>query len=45
VTARLNDRCYATRIRVTDAEMAQINLHNHTICPQWNYTIKPKLRR
>jgi hypothetical protein len=45
VTARLNDRTYATKIRVTDDEMAQINLHSHHTCPQWNYTIKPKLRR
>ncbi len=45
VTARLNDKCYAAQIRVTDDEMAQINIHSHPTCPQWNYTIKPKLRR
>ena len=45
VTARLNAKCYAAKIRVTDDEMAQINIHSHQTCPQWNYTIKPKLRR
>jgi hypothetical protein len=45
VTARLNDRTYATKIRVTDDEMSQVNIHSHQTCPQWNYTIKPKLRR
>jgi hypothetical protein len=45
VTARLNNKSYAAKIRVTDDEMAQINIHSHPTCPQWNYTIKPKLRR
>ena len=45
VTARLNERTYAKRIRVTDDEMSQVNIHSHQVCPQWNYTIKPKLRR
>jgi hypothetical protein len=45
VTARLNDRHYAKSIRVTDAEMAQISFHSHRTCPQWNYTIKPKMRK
>jgi hypothetical protein len=44
VTARLNDRTYAKQIRVTDAEMSEVNIHSHQICPQWNYTIKPKPR-
>lgn len=45
VTARLNDRTYAKRIRVTDAEMSEVNIHSHQTCPQWNYTIKPNPRR
>jgi hypothetical protein len=45
VTARLNEHAYAKRIRVTDDEMSQVNIHSHQVCPQWNYTIKPKLRR
>ena len=33
---------YATGIRVTDEEMALLNIQPHTICPQWNYTIAPR---
>ena len=44
VTARLNDKRYAAKIRVTDDEMSQINIHSHMTCPQWNYSIKPKPR-
>lgn len=44
VTARLNERRYELKIRVTDDEMAQLDMQSHHTCPQWNYTIKPRLR-
>jgi len=44
VTARLNKKRYEPHVRVTDDEMAQIDLHSHRTCPQWNYTIRPRLR-
>ena len=44
VTARLNDKRYASKTRVTDDEMAQLNIQSHHTCPQWNYTIEPRLR-
>ena len=33
---------YATGIRVSDAEMETLRLQRHSVCPQWNYTIKPR---
>jgi len=33
---------YETGIKVSDAVMDQLNLHHHDICPQWNYTIRPR---
>jgi hypothetical protein len=43
VTAGLNDKSNAT-IRVTEDEMAKINVDRHQACPKWNYTIKPQPR-
>lgn len=42
VTARLNDRTYPTKIKVTDQEMESLNLRRHETCPRWNYTIRPR---
>jgi hypothetical protein len=36
------DGCYATGLRVSDAEMATVQLTPHTVCPAWNYTIRPR---
>ncbi len=33
---------YAKGTKVSDDEMAALNLHPHAICPQWNYTISPR---
>lgn len=43
VKATLNDKHYATGIKVSDEQMAALNLHQHDTLPQWNYTIKPNL--
>jgi hypothetical protein len=24
--------------------MAELNIEHHSTCPQWNYTIKPRMR-
>ena len=33
---------YPTGQKITDAEMAALNLEHHTVCPTWNYTIRPR---
>jgi len=43
VRAHLVPRTYVTGIKVTDAEMATLNIQAHVICPQWNYTIRPRV--
>jgi len=42
VKAELVDRTYQTRIKVSDAEMAALNLTRRPICPRWNYMISPR---
>jgi hypothetical protein len=34
---------YPPRIKVTDSEMAMINITPHAFYGEWNYTIAPKL--
>jgi Rhodopirellula transposase DDE domain len=41
VRAALHDRTYQTGERVSDAEMATLNLTKHDVCPAWNYTLRP----
>jgi len=43
VHARLDDNTYPTKIKVTDAEAAAVNLTGDTFHPEWNYLIKPNL--
>jgi len=43
VTAGVDEQRYATRVRVSDAEMKELKIRQHDICPQWNYTISPRL--
>lgn len=33
---------YHTGQKVSDAEMAALNIERHKICPQWNYTLRPR---
>jgi hypothetical protein len=40
--AMRTERQYAKGIKITDAEMASLSLQSHAICPQWNYTIRPR---
>ncbi len=42
VEAHLVERDYAKGIRVSDEEMAALAVERHAMCPQWNYTIRPR---
>ncbi len=42
VRATLVRRTYCKGIKVPDEEMETLRLHRHSICPDWNYTIKPR---
>ena len=42
VTATHFDRTYEKGLKVTKAEFKTIQLTRHDICPQWNYTIRPR---
>ena len=44
VTCRLDRRKYATGRTVTNAEMAQVNLHPQRFHGEWNYVIRPRAR-
>ncbi len=45
VTARLDTNQYPKGIKVTDAQIAEINLHRHDFHGEWNYTIAPRAKR
>jgi hypothetical protein len=45
VQAHLVTDHYATGVRVTDDQMDALNLQRHDVCPQWNYTIRPRTGR
>ena len=42
VTACLLDRVYQRDIKVSNQEMKALNLQRRSICPAWNYVIKPR---
>jgi len=42
VTATYFEQTYLTGLKVTNAEFKTIQLTRHDICPQWNYTIRPR---
>jgi hypothetical protein len=43
VTAEWWPRRYVRGVKVSDAEMAQLCIEPHNICPRWNYTITPRV--
>jgi hypothetical protein len=43
VQAFLHDQVYQNGQRVSNAAMKALNLEPHTVCPEWNYTIRPRL--
>jgi hypothetical protein len=42
VRASLLERVYQRGIKVSDQEMKNLNLQRRSICPTWNYVIKPR---
>ncbi len=42
VSASLLEGDYPKGQSVSDAEMAQLNLERHIVCPNWNYTLRPR---
>jgi len=41
VYAQLDQREYPKGVKVTDEQLAAVNLQGHDFHPEWNYTIKP----
>jgi hypothetical protein len=42
VEAELDPAKYPTKVKVSDAELQQVNLHRHDFHGEWNYTIRPR---
>lgn len=42
VQAQLVTTHYPLGVKVTDEVMQTLNLQTHAVCPQWNYTIRPR---
>ena len=42
VKAYLDPKSYPTEVRVPSNDLARIRCRNHSILPQWNYTIAPR---
>jgi hypothetical protein len=42
VTATYLDRSYQSGVKVSKAEFKALKLTRHEVCPQWNYTIRPR---
>ena len=45
VYARLDENHYPTKIKVTDAELAAVNIERHAFHGDWNYTIHPNRKK
>src|SRR5579885_3263908 len=43
VTAEWWERQYRKGVKVSKAEMAELNIEYHDTCPRWNYTIRPRI--
>lgn len=42
VRAHLVTATYCTGVKVAQVEMQLLNIEPHAVCPQWNYTIRPR---
>jgi hypothetical protein len=42
VRAELHEAVYQTGERVPEDEMARLCLERHAVCPNWNYTLRPR---
>ena len=45
VKAKLDKRKYPLKVKISDEEMASLNIEPHAFHGEWNYTIKPRTRR
>jgi hypothetical protein len=45
IKAEIDRGTYPSGVKVTDAEMAAINIHRHEFHGEWNYTIEPKIKK
>ena len=45
VSCSLSTEIYPTKLKVSDAQMAQLDLLKHLTLPDWNYTLFPRLNR
>jgi len=43
VYARLDKKEYKKGIKISDEEMEKLNIEKHSLNPDWNYTISPKI--
>jgi hypothetical protein len=42
VYARLDENAYPDKIKITDDQLAQVQIHGDPFHPEWNYSIKPR---
>jgi hypothetical protein len=42
VSCELDEKTYAKGIKLTNTEMASLNIETDLWYPEWNYTIKPR---
>jgi hypothetical protein len=42
VRCQLDENLYPTGVKISDAEMAELNIFRHTFHGEWNYTISPR---
>ena len=42
VKAHLLTQLYKTGVKASKADIEALNIHNHEVCPQWNYTLYPR---
>jgi Rhodopirellula transposase DDE domain len=42
VTAEWWERTYSRGVKVSAAEVAELNIDHHEVCPRWNYTVMPR---
>jgi hypothetical protein len=45
VRCTLSSKDYPTKIKVSDEQMAALDLLKHPILPEWNYTLLPRINR
>jgi hypothetical protein len=45
VNCALSTKHYPTKVKVTDNQMAALDLLRHPVLPEWNYTILPRISR